>query len=233
MGFLKDLGTGLGAGLGTVLGGAVSMVGDALESDFIREVGEGVDHASRATGDLLGDLAEGTSEAIAGALNEDRQRVTAGFDQLGGAAERTARGVGATVSGLAENGGKAVDGFLNDDTDRALEGLRGLAKTVAVATIAVGITDLVVDFDVDVDSDPAVDAAPSSTLVAEVPDPPTPEGIHHVDPHWVSGYETADGGHVEGFWRDGDGDTSENLSKADGGGYLRSNPDGDPTNNLG
>jgi hypothetical protein len=45
-------------------------------------------------------------------------------------------------------------------------------------------------------------------------------GTHHVDPHYVEGYERSDGTYVEGYWRGGEE------------GYERSNPDGDPSNNL-
>jgi hypothetical protein len=38
---------------------------------------------------------------------------------------------------------------------------------------------------------------------------------------------------VEGYWRDGDGNTTVDRSVEQGGGYERSNPDGNPTNNLG
>ncbi|MFH5186282.1 hypothetical protein ACHHV8_28660 [Paenibacillus sp. TAB 01] len=37
---------------------------------------------------------------------------------------------------------------------------------------------------------------------------------------------------VEGYWRDGDGDTSHDRTLEEGGGYEQSNPDGDPANNL-
>jgi tryptophan-rich sensory protein len=53
-----------------------------------------------------------------------------------------------------------------------------------------------------------------------------------VDPHYVSGYEREDGTYVDGYWRDGDGDTSINRTVEEGGGYWRSNPDGNPHNNL-
>ncbi|WP_160299097.1 hypothetical protein [Bacillus alveayuensis] len=46
-------------------------------------------------------------------------------------------------------------------------------------------------------------------------------GTHHVRPHWV-----------EGHWCDGDGDTDVNLTEQQGGGYERTNPDGNPGNNL-
>lgn len=43
-----------------------------------------------------------------------------------------------------------------------------------------------------------------------------------VDPHWVKGYERKDGTFVNGYWRDGDGNTKINLDKEHGGGYFRS-----------
>jgi Protein of unknown function (DUF3892) len=58
-------------------------------------------------------------------------------------------------------------------------------------------------------------------------------GIHFVEPHYVEGYFRQDGTYVDGYWRDGDGNTDIDLTIEDGGGYIRTNPDGDPTNNLG
>jgi hypothetical protein len=47
-----------------------------------------------------------------------------------------------------------------------------------------------------------------------------------VNPHYVNSYEKQDGTNVEGYWRDGDGDTTTNVSVKEGGGYLRTHPDG-------
>lgn len=46
------------------------------------------------------------------------------------------------------------------------------------------------------------------------------DNTHHVDPHWVDGYERSDGTEVDGYWRGGED------------GYERSDPDGDISNNL-
>lgn len=46
-------------------------------------------------------------------------------------------------------------------------------------------------------------------------------GVHFVKPHQVDSYIRADGTLVEGYFRDGDGDTSINRSVEQGGGYLR------------
>ncbi|WP_213422628.1 hypothetical protein [Bhargavaea massiliensis] len=55
---------------------------------------------------------------------------------------------------------------------------------------------------------------------------------HFVKPHYVNGYVKADGTVVNGYFRDGDGNSLTNLSVHEGGGYTRSNPDGNPFNNL-
>jgi hypothetical protein len=47
---------------------------------------------------------------------------------------------------------------------------------------------------------------------------------HYVRPHQVSSYTRHDGTFVEGFWRDGDGDTSVNRAT----GYFARNPNAIP-----
>ncbi|MCD3204247.1 hypothetical protein [Clostridium botulinum] len=45
---------------------------------------------------------------------------------------------------------------------------------------------------------------------------------HYVEPHYVNGYDKVNGTHVDGYWRDGDGNTNVNLSKSENGGYISS-----------
>ncbi|WP_368503165.1 hypothetical protein AB3N04_12965 [Alkalihalophilus sp. As8PL] len=58
------------------------------------------------------------------------------------------------------------------------------------------------------------------------------ENAHFVQPHEVQGYFRQDGTYVEGYYRDGDGNTSVNRTVEQGGGYMRGNPDGVKWNNL-
>lgn len=55
---------------------------------------------------------------------------------------------------------------------------------------------------------------------------------HFVNPHYVNGYSRNDGTYVEGYYRDGDGNPAIDQTVEQGGGYIRSNPDGNPFNNL-
>lgn len=47
------------------------------------------------------------------------------------------------------------------------------------------------------------------------------DGETFVSPHFVDDYTKSDGTTVGGFWRDGDGDTSVDLTEDEGGGYFR------------
>ena len=46
-------------------------------------------------------------------------------------------------------------------------------------------------------------------------------------------FASSDGTHMEGYFRDGDGNTHNDLNQEHGGGYIRSNPDENLNNNLG
>lgn len=47
---------------------------------------------------------------------------------------------------------------------------------------------------------------------------------HFVQPNWVNPFIKEDGTNVNGYWRDGDGDTSHDLDVNHGGGYIEHNP---------
>lgn len=120
-------------------------------------------------------------------------------------------------------------------------------KTVAVGTLAVGIVDVIDGADhsdwAESDQDPdnigngadanghPVGSYTGYSEVAASIESEESTGTHHVRPHWVEGH-WRDGQWIEGYWRDGDGDTDVNLTEQQGGGYERTNPDGNPDNNL-
>lgn len=75
------------------------------------------------------------------------------------------------------------------------------------------------------DAEPAISENRSGNDNSDESYEDLPEGgsdpnTHHVDPHWVDGYERSDGTKVDGYWRGGED------------GYERSDPDGDISNNL-
>ena len=241
MGFLGDMSKYAIGALGSVTGGVVKVVGEVTQSEFLSEVGEGVIVASKHTGAVVGEAVDGAADVVAGLANENREQRDRGFKQMGRSVETMGRQVGAAASSVFESGGEVYHGLNTDDPERAKRGARELAKLVAVATVAVGVVDIIDGAEVAeapaVDSgsqwmasgDGPVDAHPVSAPSAPITDP----GLHTVEPHPVSGYVTADGVTVSDYWRDGDGDLGVDLTRDEGGGYLQTDPDGDPRNNLG
>ncbi|WP_038112617.1 hypothetical protein [Tuberibacillus calidus] len=55
---------------------------------------------------------------------------------------------------------------------------------------------------------------------------------HFVKPHYVHSYIKSDGTLVEGYYRDGDGNTHIDRPLDAGGGYMAGNPDGIKWNNI-
>ncbi|MET3726833.1 hypothetical protein ABID52_000414 [Fictibacillus halophilus] len=203
MGFLKGLGKVAGQVAGGVVGGTVKIIGEATNNKFIQEIGDGVYHASVQAGELAGQAASGLVDVASGIIQQDNSKIDDGFSDIGKAVGTTAKGVGRTIVTVAENGGTLVKGILENDTTLLKDGAKGLVKTAAVVTLAVGVVDMV-------DGSDAVAAS-------ELPETPTNDSdVQHVDPHWRT---LEDGRQI---WVDGDGDTTNNLSADEGGGYFRS-----------
>jgi hypothetical protein len=229
MGFLKGLGNFAGEVVGGVLGGTVRVVGEVTGSKFIKEIGDGVENATKFAGKTAGDLASGAWDVTAGIVTQNEQKMSEGLGDIGGAVSSTAKGIGHMVVNVVENGTDVVKGIANDDSERLKNGAKGLIYTAAVGVIAVGIVDLADGPDAAHASEGGEIAEPAPGPNVQLEDSTANEataasepGVHHVEPHYVEGYYRADGTYVEGYYRDG----------ADGNGYDRSNPDGNPNNNL-
>lgn len=78
----------------------------------------------------------------------------------------------------------------------------------------------------DIGSDLTVSSTIDSTAIQSSMEDP---GVHTVEAHFVEGYYREDGTYVEGYWRDGDGNPNLDSTTS----YVRSNPDGNPLNNIG
>ncbi|WP_438349413.1 hypothetical protein ACP8HI_01595 [Paenibacillus sp. FA6] len=206
MGFFKGLGNFAGEVTGKVIGGSVRVVGEITGSHFVKEIGDGVEKATIIAGRTAGNLASGIYDTAAGVITSNEEQSSNGMKDIGGAVTTTAKGVVGTVKYTYNNGKDMVVGFVEEDNEKIKNGAKGLIKVAAVATLAVGILDFV-------DGADGVDSVESSSI--ENPN------MHDVEPHYVSGYERADGTHVDGYFRDGDGDTQ--VDNPDGG-YSQHNP---------
>ncbi|QNU28090.1 hypothetical protein IC803_00380 [Geobacillus sp. 46C-IIa] len=241
MSVFRELGRLAGKATGMVIGGAVNVVGEMAGSRWVKEVGDGVKKASEFAGDTLGQAVDGVWNTASGIIQKDEMKVEKGLGNIGRSISRTAKGVYETAKHTYQSGKEVYEGLRDDDARKMKNGLASIAKTVAIGTLAVGVVDMVdgVDYGDEAESshdsvrtgDQAHLASSGYVEAAAGIDSEESPGTHHVRPHWVEGH-WRDGQWIEGYWRDGDGNTDVNLTEEQGGGYERTNPDGNPDNNL-
>lgn len=239
MGFLRELGKFTGKATGFVVGGAVNVVGEVTGSKFIKEVGDGVKQASEFAGDTLGQVADGAWNTATGIIQKDDDKIENGLGDIGNSVSRTAKGVYYTAKNTYDNGKDVYVGFKYNNDEKIKSGVANIAKTVAVGALAVGVVDMVDGVD---SGDPTVE----NHNLADAGNPEINSNVHQVEPHIVDSNvesnENPGTNHVEPHWRtlsdgrevyvDGDGNPNTQLTTEEGGGWIRSNPDGDPNNNL-
>ena len=211
--FFKGAGQALeivGSAAGSVMHKSCQTLAQTTGIQEIEKIGNLAQASTTQTGKILGNIVESCGLIAEGVITDDDQLAKNGITQIGQAVKTTAIGVG--KGGVAAVG-MAVSTFeaiADGDYDKAKESAKNVGLLVAATVIGVGIVE-------------GLDVLEHTDI---------PENTHSVDPHYVNDYIRADGTHVEGYWRDGDGDTSINLDKAHGGGYLQGNPDGILSNNL-
>jgi len=224
--FLKEVGQGVyhttvrsAEVVGSLADSAVTMV-HGIATDDGEKVKEGILKAGRVVkttatglGWTFAHTATNASQVVKGVLNDDLE--TAGRD-----ARELAKTV--VISSLSIGFCDMVFD-VSDVVDEPLIVVKMLGDTVVAAS--------------EIDEDIAGSEIVNDTVIAadgmlgEITDVSLPNNalerepdVYWVEPHWVNSYQTADGTYVDGYWRDGDGDTSVNLGTHQGGGYLRSSP---------
>lgn len=216
MSFLKELGGALGGAFGYVVGKPIEKIGEITDIQLLEDIGTGVQRSSSFAGETLGQVTGGAVNTLRGIITEDFYLRDEGLDEMGEAVSKTAIGVVQTVKGVAINGSQVIEGAITGDSELLKKGTSGILTTATIGALAFGITDAIID---------DTSAQPITTV-----DSVDVDGeLHHVDAHYVTGYVNDNGTVVEGYWRDGDGDTSVNQND----GYIRTNPDDSMWNNLG
>jgi hypothetical protein len=233
MGLLRDVGKFAGQAAGFVVGGAVNVVGELTGSTFVKEVGDGIKKTSEFTGDIVGQVVDGTWNTASGLIQDDKNKVNHGLNDMGASISRTAKRVVNGAKYTFNNGKDIYVGLRDNDNVKIKNGVRSLAKTAAIGALSISVIDLVDGID-GVHTGNFSDNGDLVDIHADQIDTPvlTDTGDHFVHPHLVRGH-WQNGHWIESYWRDGDGDTSVDLNETQGGGYFQSNPNGDTNDNLG
>lgn len=217
-GILKELGVILGQVVGVLIGGTIWALGEVTNSDFIREVAEGVYKNTARTGVMLGSLASGTYDAVGGVITGDKDQFNQGLEEVLYTLGNSAKSIGSGFIHVTSKAIGTAGAIIEGDTDRALSLGKDLAKIAAIGVLTVGIIDLIdgidgIDATTEVSDSIEVDDVPvgveSDAIAIDNPN------VHYVTPHPRT---LPDGTEI---YIDGDGDTSINT----GGGWSQHNPD--------
>lgn len=195
-----------------VVGGAIEAVGEVTNSNFIKDVGKGVNKATVKTGEIVGNIADGMYDAIGGLITDDKQQAKRGYKEIIGTVQDTATTIGKGIVHVSEKGVETVQAIREGDTDKVIEAGKELAKVAAVGVFSVGVIDIIDGADgiaEGVESDSMAQATDAEYATEENPN------THHVTPH----ERTLPDGRT--IWIDGDGDSSVDTQ----GGWEQHNPD--------
>lgn len=144
-GLLRRLGRFTGQVTGGFVGGGLEVVGEVVGSNLIKEIGQGVYHATVNSTEMVGRLADSAVITGHGIATRDGEKIKQGLGEAGHVVKTTAIGVRETVIHTAHNTSQMVNGVLNNDLEAAGHSARELAKTVAISALAIGMCDLVID----------------------------------------------------------------------------------------
>ncbi|MGG1400178.1 HNH endonuclease [Bacillus salipaludis] len=163
MSVIKKTGSFLGEVVGTITGEPIKFIGKKLNNDYIQEIGDGVKKATTNTGVTIGSIAEGTWNTASGLINKDENKRDEGIKELKNTTIQTAKGMGQSLKSTYINGKDVVQGVVTNNKDQLIKGAKGIGKTVAVATLAVGVLDALDVVDV-VDIDGIDDHVQAETI---------------------------------------------------------------------
>lgn len=213
MGIIRCIGKAAGCVAGFAVGLPVAVAGEVVNSDLLREIGEGVYKVSERTGDLVGNVVEGGAEAVYGTITSDKTMQGKGVEKVFDSGATYISNAAKGVANVTEKGFHTIGAILDGDTDEAIRTGKELIKVAAVGALTVGVLDVVDGLDtLDVDGD---------SLVADAGDLTDTDGlIENPNTHYVTPHERLlPSG--ETIWVDGDGNTSIDREY----GWIQSNPD--------
>ena len=149
MGVFRKIGKGVGTIGGGLIGGTTKLAGKAVGSkwkgagEWLEEVGDSVQSASKTALDNAGQFVDGAVQSTYGAIKKDEQAKQQGLQDLKDSAGKTVKGIGSAVKYTAQNAGTTYKGLKNGDKEEVLEGLKNIGKVVAVSGLAIGVVDLI------------------------------------------------------------------------------------------
>lgn len=149
MGVFRGIGKGIGTIGGGLIGGAAKITGKTVGTkwkgtgEWIEEVGDNVQSASKTALDNAGQFVDGAVEGTYGTIRKDEYYKQKGLHELKDSTGKTVKGIGTAVKYTAHNVSATYKGYRNGDKEQSINGLKNLGKVVAVSGLAIGVIDVV------------------------------------------------------------------------------------------
>lgn len=109
---------------------------------WVREASVGIGHATGASVELTGQLAEGAVKTVKGQVNQDYNTRGEGVDDLVDAGKRVGKSALHIVKYGATSAYETASGLVTKDYDRVKDGAWKLSQLAAVSLVAVSVVDI-------------------------------------------------------------------------------------------
>lgn len=131
---------------GRVIGTPVSYIGKKANSPFVDDLGKSLHGATKFSGDLAGQVGQGTWKTAQGLVTRNKSDIYGGFGEYTKSVGRTVKAVYKTSAFTLKNSAAVVQGVYTKDYQKAVSGLKGVGKVVGA--VAISVFDLIEGEDV-------------------------------------------------------------------------------------
>lgn len=135
---VKKAGIIIGATVGGVLGGTISVVGKMADNKFLDSLGNSIIDSTIYTGGIVGELGSGAAQVVQGKVKKKPYKVKAGMEDLKSGSGKVVGNVVNNVKLVAENSGEIVEGVKENDKEKISRGTKRLAKIAAIGLMTAG-----------------------------------------------------------------------------------------------
>lgn len=153
MKLFRGVGKAVNTAGGGVARGAVRLSGHLIgkkfpkTGEYVKDVGESVIRSSQTVIGNTAHFADGSAEALAGAISKDKARMHEGWSDIKASSVNTAKGIGNGLVFTGKSVGQTVQGAVRKNEAQFVGGLKNVGKAGAVALVGIGVLDGLVDAD--------------------------------------------------------------------------------------
>lgn len=142
MGFFQYTGELFGQASTTFIGKPVQYLGNKLNSHFITDIGNTIEHTGESSWSILGSAGDGMSDALTGTFTRNAEKSKQGIRTLKEVVEQTGNGIESTVTHTTENIRDLYEGIVYQDYEKLKRGGKEVIKVIVVGGVTVGIVDV-------------------------------------------------------------------------------------------